>query len=484
MAIGAPCGSQNVRLAAGERLRVLAICLAGVQPSGDALESILCSAPVVELVCERLPCANTAASLLPALCKRLRPNLLVLCAGDGLRDSEALLEAAKKCNLDLPIIAILETASPDRLRWLVEKGVVDFCLTPLRAEDLVPRLIRWAVADSTARDPARQLGNSLGLQQLIGLSSSFVEAIGSIPKLARCDASVLILGETGTGKEMCARTIHQLGPRAGHPFVPVNCGAIPSELVENELFGHEAGAFTGASSAAHGLVHEANGGTLFLDEIDSLPPQTQVKFLRLLQEKEYRPVGARKTSHADIRIIAASNTNLEEIVRSGQFRADLFYRLNVLPLKLPALRDRREDIPLLARHFLAKYARELSAPGKELSRAAMEKLLAYDWPGNIRELENTLERALVLSDHPTILHTDIRLPGPEPHAPSQDASFKTLKAQAIAQFETEYVQHLLDMHQGNISRASRAAGKNRRAFWELMRKHSIVASSPSPSPAS
>jgi two-component system response regulator GlrR len=320
--------------------------------------------------------------------------------------------------------------------------------------------------------PARELERSLGLRRFLGESRVFLEVVHHIPKLARCDASLIITGETGTGKEMCARAVHHLGPRADHPFVPVNCGAIPSELVENELFGHDASAFTGASSAVRGLVHDAEGGTLFLDEIDSLPLQTQVKFLRLLQEKEYRPLGARKTCRADFRVIAASNAGLADLVRSGRFRPDLFYRLNILSLNLPALRERREDIPILARYFAAKYAGEFSMPMKELSRDALEKLLAYDWPGNVRELENIVERAVVLSEQPLITAADIALP--ENRSSPEEMSFKTLKNRAIAEFESAYLRRLLAAHDGNISQAARAAKKNRRAFWQLMRKHDLA----------
>jgi DNA-binding NtrC family response regulator len=318
------------------------------------------------------------------------------------------------------------------------------------------------------------------LQQLIGQSPNFIEAVSKIPKLAKCDAGVFISGETGTGKEMCARAIHQLGLRVGRPFVPVNCGAIPSELMENELFGHQTGAFTGASSDAQGLIHEAEGGTLFLDEIDSLPLPTQVKFLRFLQDQEYRPLGARTACRADVRIITASNGDLEGLVRAGRFRADLFYRLNILPLKLPPLRERLEDIPLLARHFLLKYARKLSTPVRELNHSAMEKLLAYSWPGNIRELENVMERAIVFTDHPVIRGEDICLSG----APATvvGISFKAVKAHAVAEFEASYVERLLIANDGNISKAARAAKKNRRAFWQLMRKHNIVAPAVSASP--
>jgi DNA-binding NtrC family response regulator len=370
------------------------------------------------------------------------------------------------------VLLIVESAAANDLHRLINLGAVDFCLAPLRLEELLPRIQRWSVGASRSGGVTKLLEKSLGLRQLVGQSRAFVEAINTIPKLAGCAANVLITGETGTGKEMCARSIHQLGPRADHPFVPVNCGAIPSELVENELFGHHAGAFTGASSAVPGLLHDAEGGTLFLDEIDALPLHAQVKFLRFLHDQEYRPLGARKSCQADIRVIAASNTDVEAVVRSGRFRADLFYRLNILPLKLPALRERLEDIPMLARHFVTKHSRELPTRAKELSLAALEKLLLYPWPGNVRELENVIERAVVLADQPVITSEDICLPKAPPAA--KDTSFKAVKAHAVAEFETAYVRRLLAAHDGNISKAARAAKKNRRAFWELMRKHNIV----------
>ena len=319
----------------------------------------------------------------------------------------------------------------------------------------------------------RELEQGLGLRQFLGECRVFLEAIHKIPKLARSDACVFITGETGTGKEMCARAIHHLGSRADRPFIPVNCGAIPSELVENELFGHDAGAFTGASSSVPGLLHDAEGGTLFLDEIDSLPLQAQVKFLRFIQDHEYRPLGSRRACQANIRIIAASNANLDENIRTGRLRADLFFRLSILELKLPALRERREDIPMLARHFLEKHAKELSIPVKEISSAALEKLFHHHWPGNVRELENIIERALVFSENPLISDEDICLPGIP--SPAQEMSFKALKARAIAEFEIAYIRRLLVLNEGNISKAARAARKNRRSFWQLMRKHDIVA---------
>lgn len=458
---------------ARDSVKILAVCLAEAHALGGQLEAALRPVANVELARENLPDNNSISSKLPALLSKLRFNLLLACVPPGgIGSSEILFEVIRKHNRDRSTLVILEAATPDELHRLIELGAADFCLAPLRIEDLLPRIRRWAMADAGAGAVAKQLETSLGLQQLVGRSDSFVETINKIPKLARCDASVFITGETGTGKEMCARAIHQLGPRAGRPFVPVNCGAIPLELVENELFGHHAGAFTGASSNVRGLVHDAEGGTIFLDEIDSLPLQTQVKLLRFLHDQEYRPLGARKTCQADVRVIAASNADLDGAVRSGRFRADLFYRLSILPLKLPALRERVEDIPLLARHFVAKYAREFSTKAREISRAALDKLLNYKWPGNVRELENIIERALVLTDHPMITGEDICLPGNPVSA--REMSFKALKALAVAEFETTYVRQLLAAHNGNISKASRAAKKNRRAFWQLMRKHDIV----------
>ena len=314
-----------------------------------------------------------------------------------------------------------------------------------------------------------------GLPQLLGESPAFLAEIRKIPLLAQCDVNVLISGETGTGKELCARAIHYLSPRAGRPFIAVNCGAIPVELVENELFGHERGAFTDASTAQGGLIHEAEGGTLFLDEIACLPLLAQVKLLRFLQDKEYRRLGSTKTQQGDVRVVAAMNIDLEEAVREGKLRQDLYYRLNIIPLVLPPLRERREDIPLLARYFLAKYAAKLNKYVTDCSPDVMQLLVLYEWPGNVRELEHTIERAVVLSEQAVIHKADIILP--RVAAAAHQDSFQEAKAKVIARFERTYIQGLLLAHQGNITKAARAAQKNRRAFWQLMRKHLIDAHS-------
>jgi DNA-binding NtrC family response regulator len=463
----------------GERVKALAICHSGAKELGLQLAMILQPAQTVDLTLENPPPATRARTLsfLTAAFLKHQPQVVLLCLPDGgatrLELAELIFEAQEGSRTKPAIIGIFERPDTNDPHGFIAMGAVDFCVAPLRIEELLPRMMRWSAAVTRTQALTRELEEKLGLQRCVGVSRAFREALQTLPRLARCDASVLILGETGTGKEMCARAIHQLGRRADHPFIPVNCGAIPSELVENELFGHDAGAFTGAASSVRGLVHDAEGGTLFLDEIDSLPLGVQVKFLRFLQDQEYRPLGGRKALQADVRIITACNADLEAMAHSGKFRVDLFYRLNILPLKLPALRERREDIPVLARHFMEKFAGELAMPPREISRAALEKLQRHAWPGNVRELENIIERAMVLSENPLLTAEDIRLPGNQPSP--EKMSFKALKARAIAEFETEYIRHQLEISHNNISLAARAAQKNRRAFWQLMRKHNMVA---------
>ncbi|MBS1789201.1 MAG: sigma-54-dependent Fis family transcriptional regulator [Acidobacteria bacterium] len=381
------------------------------------------------------------------------------------------VQALCKSLRERPLILIVDTVEPDDLSALFESGAADFITPPLKAVDILPRIKRLIEQYRQSETIVQRLKKKLGLKQLIGESQSFRAVTEKLPSVARCDATVLISGETGTGKEMFARAIHHLSPRAHHPFIPINCGAIPTELIENELFGHERGAFTDAAVISHGLIYEADGGTLFLDEIDSLPSQAQVKLLRFLQEKEYRSLGSTKTQRADVRVIAASNLNLEEAVQFGKLRRDLYYRLNVIPLHLPPLRERREDIPLLASHFLAKYAAAFGKPSISLSPEAMQKLKLHDWLGNVRELEHIIERAIALTDHPQIQTADFLLPGETPCGCQE--SLKTAKARCVADFERTYIQELLLTHQGNISKAAKAAQKNRRAFWQLIQKYGI-----------
>jgi two-component system response regulator GlrR len=317
------------------------------------------------------------------------------------------------------------------------------------------------------------LTRALGVRSLVGVSRSFLSEAAKIPTVAACDAGVLILGETGTGKELFARAIHYLSRRRAKPFVPVNCGALPVDLVENELFGHERAAFTGASTPEPGLIAEAEGGTLFLDEVDSLPLAAQAKLLRFLESKEYRRLGSSQLRHADLRVLAATNAVLEQAVADGRFRRDLYYRLNVVQLALPPLRERQDDVPLLAQHFLERYAREFERGVHGFSPEALRRLLAYAWPGNVRELENAVQRAVILTEaedglvaaHDIDLRDGPPAPGAEP--------FQVAKRRAVAEFERRYVTAVLAACFGNVSRAARAAQKDRRSFWTLVKKYGI-----------
>ncbi|MGZ6265249.1 MAG: sigma 54-interacting transcriptional regulator [Bdellovibrionota bacterium] len=443
--------------------------------TGETLEAMLTTARLGEQIRREVVVDSGQIQIDAAWFKtraHTRPLLaFLILSPDQSAQSGSLIQSITRQQPELPIVVVAERAGPVETLELLQKGATDFITPPLRVTDTLPRV--WRLLDrARTRDGVIQtLTENFGMKLLIGDSPNFVAEIKKIPPIAKCDSRVLISGETGTGKEMCARAIHYLSPRSGGPFVPVNCGAIPFELVENELFGHERGAFTGATTAKAGLIQEAENGTLFLDEIDCLPPMAQVKLLRFLQEREYRRLGSSKTRHADVRVIAASNTPFEEAVRTGRMRQDLYYRLNVFSLSLPPLRERRQDIPLLAGHFVAKYTGDSLERQISISPQAMQKLAFYNWPGNVRELEHTIERAVVFCETSALQPNHISLPVEA--SPQPGESFQQTKAKVIAQFERDYIQNLLASHHGNISRAAAAARKNRRAFWELIRKHKM-----------
>ncbi|HEU4778500.1 MAG TPA: sigma-54 dependent transcriptional regulator [Steroidobacteraceae bacterium] len=312
---------------------------------------------------------------------------------------------------------------------------------------------------------------------LVGESEPFVRLLRASERIARHGtAAVLIHGETGTGKELIARTIHYLSARRDYPFVPVNCGALPEALAENELFGHRAGAFTHAAREAVGLVRLSHEGTLFLDEVDSLPPKVQVALLRFLQDGRFRPLGAGREEQANVRIIAASNRPLKDAVEEGSFRADLFYRLNVLSIEIPPLRARCGDAQLLAEHFLREFAVRHSVPCKSLDAATLAWFGRYTWPGNVRELENMLQREFLLGDG-----AELRIAPPRVHsvaAPpagegAQNESYRAAKSRALEEFDRDYLQRILRESGGNVSKAARLAGKERRAFGKLLKRYRI-----------
>jgi len=316
------------------------------------------------------------------------------------------------------------------------------------------------------------------LAKLVGEAPVFLQAIEPLPAIAKSEAAVLISGETGTGKELVARALHYLSRRASFPFVPVNCGSLPETLLEDELFGHERGAFTDAHARRAGLIAQANQGSVFLDEVDALSTRAQVTLLRFLQDKRFRAIGGCGEKQADVRIIAATNTRLESLVQAGGFRADLYYRLCVFTLQLPPLRERKEDLPALAAHFLAKHALE-DRRDCRLTPRALAALAVYDWPGNVRELESAIIRALYLSQGGMIEPEDFGLTShPAPAAAAvagseAPLSFKTSKRKTIEAFERNYLIQLMATHHGNVTQAARTAGKERRDLGKLLKKYHL-----------
>ncbi|HEV8430452.1 MAG TPA: sigma-54 dependent transcriptional regulator [Pyrinomonadaceae bacterium] len=403
-----------------------------------------------------------------------RPSL-VIHSVDGLTldDKDKLFgELPNSFPVKVPIIIAAQNFEAAQIRAMLELGATDFITPPFTAESILPRV--WRLVKHNEPDDASRgtLQHKLAMRRLglVGQSKVFLDEIKKLSLLARCDITVMIGGETGTGKELIARAAHYLSRRSDRPFVPIDCGAIPPELTESELFGHERGAFTGAVTKNPGLVSAADHGTLFLDEVDALSLSVQAKLLRFLQEMEYRPLGSSEIKKADVRVISATNRDLLQRVHANEFRKDLYYRLNVVQLHLPSLRQRREDIILLARHFVEKYVARFNLPARDFSIDAIQKLQAYHWPGNIRELENVIGAAVALCDGSLIGAADLLF------APDQiqtSGSFREAKARLITEFEREYIVCLLSSCDSNVSAAARAAGKNRRAFWELIRKHKI-----------
>ncbi len=310
--------------------------------------------------------------------------------------------------------------------------------------------------------------------EIIGNSKNIEDVLNLVRLVSKTNSSVLVTGESGTGKELIANPIHTMSDRSKHPFIPVNCGALTETLLESELFGHERGAFTGASAQRHGLIEEAEGGTLFLDEIGETSPQFQVKLLRVLQEGEFKRVGSSKCKHADIRVIAATNVSLEESVRKGEFREDLYYRLNQFRITLPPLRDRIEDLLLLSQYFLERACMEFSRQLVGFSSDVIEKFLRYSWPGNVRELENMVTQAVILANPPMIELNDVPSLIQKLHKNPRKTRLSDIPfAEAKKKFERKYFQTILDRANGNISAASRLSRIDRKQFREKARKLGI-----------
>ena len=310
-------------------------------------------------------------------------------------------------------------------------------------------------------------------ESIVGASAAHAAMLEQLRRIACSEAPTLIEGETGSGKELAARAIHYGGPRRAGPFVPINCGAIPDALVEAELFGHERGAFTDARHARRGLVAEACGGSLFLDEVDALSPKAQVTLLRFLQDQRYRPVGTPRELRGDVRLLAAANCPLDALCERGEFRVDLLYRLKILHLVMPPLRERAGDAQLLAEHFIARFAALYRAAPKTLHANTRQWLARHAWPGNVRELESWVHRQFLMTPGDVIVHDGDSPAAPASREPTDLECFARAKAEAVRLFERDYLSRALQLGEGCVTRAAKLAGKERRAFGKLLKKHGI-----------
>jgi two-component system response regulator PilR (NtrC family) len=402
-------------------------------------------------------------------------------------DGVALLDSIRQSAPDVIVMMMTAHWTRDSGEWTEakSKGAEALFEKPFRDVNLVTMQVRQLLESRRLRQEnavLRQTTAEQGFAGIIGRSPAMLDVFRLVEMVCRTNSTVLLSGESGTGKELVARAIHNLSLRHSRPFVAVNCGAMPEALLESELFGHVRGAFTGADKDKKGLIEAAEGGTVFLDEIGEMPPTMQVKLLRVLQERKYRPVGGTEEYAADIRVIAATNRDLPKLIGEGKFREDLFYRLNVIPMKIPALRDRGEDVQLIAEHFLVKYTREMGKTVDGFSPEAIAALAAYEWPGNVRELENVVERAVALESERQVQATTL----PENLRSGRGATRRGGGADSLAEagagFNLE--RHLQDIERSHLERAlersggvqTRAAdvlGLSFRQFRYLAKKHGL-----------
>jgi DNA-binding NtrC family response regulator len=410
---------------------------------------------------------------------------LVLAATEpGALDGLSLLNAVQRIDPRLPVILLAQAPSIESVTAGLRAGAADFLAKPLAADDLrrsAERVLAGRRLDAEHELLRRQIERPYTFEEIIGASPGMRRVYDTIEQVAGSNVDVLVLGETGTGKELVARAIHRRSQRSSGPFVPIDCGAIPDNLLESELFGHERGAFTGADSRRIGLLEFADGGTVFLDELGELPLLLQAKLLRTLQERRIRRVGGREEVEIDIRIVAATARDLGSMVRQGFFRQDLFYRINVVRIELPPLRNRGDDIGLLAEFFANRHSREIGRPISGITPESYQVLRQYAWPGNVRELQNVIRRGIALSKASLIGLDD--LPDEVVAAAGQrdigergaggTVGYFQLRDEHVARFERQYLNDLLTRHRGDVQAAAREARLPRGTLYRLMKNHAL-----------
>ena len=423
--------------------------------------------------------AVTASDAPSALARLDEPVDVVLCdvRMPGMNGLELLPELIRRLP-GVPVLLMSAYGSGDLAVEALKRGAFDYLAKPFQPSEVLLAIKKARERERLRRANAllrREVKRAVGERPIVAASSPMIELLEMLERAAEYKATVLLTGESGTGKEVLARAIHAQSGRRHLAFVAVNCGAIPEALLESELFGHVRGAFTGADRARRGLFVEADGGTLFLDEIGELPPSLQVKLLRVLQEEEVRPLGEAKSRSIDVRVIAATSRDLEREVAAGRFREDLFYRLDVFRLRVPPLRERREDVPVLVDHFLAMFRETLGKPVRTIADDALDRLVAHDWPGNVRELENVMERAMILCDGDRITLPDLpdALAKPRRAAPPPASGGDFSLRRARRRFESELITRALEATGGNRTRAARLLEISHRALLYKIKEYGI-----------
>jgi DNA-binding NtrC family response regulator len=382
-------------------------------------------------------------------------------------DGLEFLSLIRRQNSVVPVVMMTAFGSVETAVQAMKSGATDFLLKPFSLDHLM-QVVQKALEIRELRDENRKLKQELGrryeFDNIIGRSEAMQEIFATVERVAPTRATVLLAGESGVGKDLIARAIHFHSPRRDRPLVKINCTAIPENLMESELFGYEKGAFTGAQTSKPGKFEQADTGTVFLDEIGDVPAAIQVKLLRVLQEREFERLGSNVTRHIDVRVVAATNQDLRAALEQGTFREDLYYRLNVVPMNIPPLRDRKQDIPFLANHFVHKLAPETGCRAEGITEAGMAKLMAYHWPGNVRELENVIERSLVMCSGTELDAADIKLEDAPRPRPQNDSPHFLPEGMTLDQYEQEIIREALRRADGNKSQAARLLGLTRNAL--------------------